>query len=155
MSRWICLLILVFGAACGNSDSSTDATPKLREALEARRAARIAEMASSATGAPNHHSRFSALSPSLDLAAVESNAVFNPNDEYWGLPRTLGVDAVSLYCSSCHSLQLVMQQRATPERWDYLLDWMTTEQGMAPLIAEDDALVRAYLNRHFGASRDP
>ena len=68
-----------------------------------------------------------------------------------GLPETDGVELVYYLCSSCHSIRLVTQQRVTPARWDYLLDWMVKEHSMPELPPEDRTVVLAYLSRHFSA----
>ncbi len=74
---------------------------------------------------------------------------FDPQDDYWGLPRTEGVDDVAAFCTACHSLEIVMQQRITPKRWQYTLNWMIEKQGMAKLDPETYQLIYAYLTRHF------
>lgn len=71
------------------------------------------------------------------------------DDPNAGLPTTDGVDLVAGYCGSCHSLQIVTQQRLTKNRWDRLLDWMVEKQGMAPPPADDRAIILAYLAREF------
>lgn len=74
---------------------------------------------------------------------------FDPNDDYWGLPRTDGVELVAGLCSSCHSLEIVMQQRMTPDRWAYTLTWMSESQGMAQLDEETRGQIYEYLITHF------
>lgn len=93
---------------------------------------------------------FNALDPSYEVSTT-ANSLFDPLDEYFGLPRDEqgSFELVEAYCTACHSLSIVMQQKASPERWDELLDWMEKEQGMAPLPVEDDKLVLAYVSKYF------
>lgn len=65
------------------------------------------------------------------------------------LPQSDGRELVVAHCGARHSLGLVAQQRITPERWDYLLDWMVSEQNMPPFDAVDRERITAYLTRHF------
>ncbi|GER06421.1 hypothetical protein GCM10007972_01330 [Iodidimonas muriae] len=55
-------------------------------------------------------------------------------------------------CSGCHSTKLVTQQRLSRDRWAYLLDWMTKEQGMAELDAESRTIILDYLSTAYGPS---
>ena len=91
---------------------------------------------------------FNALNPGAPGASTV-NTTFDPSDDYWGLPRAPGYEEVSLYCVSCHSLQLVMAQRANETRWRELLDWMVEKQGMAPIPHEDEKRIIAYLAAEF------
>lgn len=95
-----------------------------------------------------------ALDPAAPMNEAGANAVFNPADPYGGLPQTEGYDLVAAYCSACHSLRVVMQQRPTPRRWDELLDWMVEKQGMAEPDPETRAAIRAYLVRHFSTQSE-
>lgn len=93
---------------------------------------------------------YAALTPLADDVENASARVFNPLDDYSGLPRSEGVETVAAYCSGCHSLSLVMQQRQSREGWDHLLDWMAAEQGMAEPPPEMRAEILDYLSREFG-----
>lgn len=114
------------------------------------RAERIAEFAQNWDPEPQYDFAFNALDPSFEIAA-SADSVFDPSDDYWGLPRDVGYELVSAYCSACHSLSIVMQQKATPERWDEILDWMVETQGMARLNPEDRTAIHAYLSAHFSS----
>jgi len=156
-ARLMLALALLLGACDGSAPGDTPPDEGIAaeaDALETRRGKRIADMASgpATARAPDHRARFNALAPEEGLGVGESDIVFNPNDTYWGLPRTPGVEEVSAYCGGCHSLQMVMSQHATQARWSYLLDWMVAEQGMAPIPPEDRDTVLDYLTRHFGAN---
>ena len=117
----------------------------------ATRAGRIEQFADSWPAEPDFTPVFNALDPSFDVAATHASA-FDPADEYFGLPRADGYERVFGYCSSCHSLRIVMQQHATRERWDELLDWMVASQGMAEPPAIDRTILLDYLSANFGAA---
>lgn len=110
---------------------------------------RVQKILDTAPQSPTFDFTFNALDPAFELSQ-SAESLFDPSDDYWGLPREEGYEAVSAYCGSCHSLAIVMQQRASPVRWSELLDWMVEKQGMVPLRAEDERTVHAYLSRHFG-----
>ena len=111
----------------------------------------IRSMADDWSGIITYGASYSALTPMSESEGLATNINFDPSDDYWGLPRTAGVESVSLFCGSCHSLAIVMQQSQTADGWRYLLDWMVEKQGMARLSAEDDAVIHAYLSREFAS----
>ena len=95
---------------------------------------------------PRYDFYFNALNPSSS-GGMMRQSLFDPADDYWGLPREPGYEEVAIYCGSCHSLSIVMQQRASRERWAALLDWMVNKQGMAPLFPEDKRAGSVLLKR--------
>lgn len=98
---------------------------------------------------PDFSWKFNALDPGLP-ELVSERALFDPADDYWGLPREDGYDLVAGYCSACHSLRIVMQQQASRARWDELLTWMVEKQGMAePPVSDREAMI-SYLSGSFG-----
>lgn len=124
------------------------AAPLSPPSVEERRAQRIAVMAASWPKTPDYRVSFS---PSgVQTVGARNYASFDPDDEYWGLPRNAGHEDVALFCSACHTLEIVMQQRATEARWLYMLDWMVAEQNMPPLSDGDKAVVLGYLSKNFG-----
>ncbi|MEZ5995582.1 MAG: hypothetical protein R3C25_07485 [Hyphomonadaceae bacterium] len=121
----------------------------------ARRSHAVEEMAANWSGEVRFEASYDALNPDAAPAAegqASASGVFDPNDEYWGLPRNQGYEDVAAYCSACHSLQLVMQQNRSERRWNELLDWMISQQGMPAPPAEDRQRLVAYLTRNFGES---
>ncbi|MEZ5998168.1 MAG: hypothetical protein R3B98_05695 [Hyphomonas sp.] len=114
-------------------------------------AAAVTAMADSWDGNIQFDAMFNTLDPSLTSADGASGvaSAFDPNDEYWGLPRDEGVDFVAAYCSGCHSLQIVMQQRKDEAHWHELIDWMIHTQGMPEPDAETRAEIEGYLGRNF------
>ncbi len=67
-----------------------------------------------------------------------------------GLPPGNGRKEVRALCSSCHSLQVVVQQGLDARRWDALMDWMVNEEGMTDLDSGTRRLIVNYLATHFG-----
>ena len=119
-----------------------------------KRARRVAAMTAHWPATPDYAVAFDPLRG--DKAAVGGDALhaaYDAADEFGGLPRDGAYEFVAMYCSACHTLQIVMQQRATKARWIYMLDWMTKEQNMPPLPEEDKARVLDYLSDHFGPAR--
>ena len=100
---------------------------------------------------PSYDVAFDPLNPLSVTSIGEAPPQFDPEDDYWGLPRTEGYELVYVYCSGCHSLEIVMQQSAAKERWRYMIDWMSEKQNMQPMPPEDDAVVFNYLVQYFGA----
>jgi hypothetical protein len=142
-------------AGCGGGEEATSPASDAAAPAEVDSAAVVSAMADSWDGRIRYGAPYDALDPGLRRSAgPAAAATFDPTDDYWGLPRAEGYEEVFYACSGCHSLRLVMQQRSTPERWDYLLDWMVDSQGMAPLPPEERDLVHAYLSAQFGPGPD-
>ena len=100
---------------------------------------------------PDYSVKFIALKPlGEDENHDSTRPSFDDRDDYWGLPRTGEYELVAAYCAGCHSFEIVMQQRATRERWEYMLTWMSEKQGMVPLDADTEELVLDYLATNFG-----
>lgn len=119
------------------------------EGLEDRRRARILSMAENHSGGPDHGDGFNALDPLSTKGFVDGNSTYSETDDYWGLPREGAYELVAGYCSACHSLQIVMQQRASRERWRSMLKWMVEEQNMPPLDPQEYEQILDYLTEHF------
>ncbi len=58
-------------------------------------------------------------------------------------------ELVKGYCTGCHSAMKFIQQKLTRDRWQELLVWMQTEQGLKGLSAEDEVKVLDYLSSHY------
>lgn len=112
----------------------------------------IATMSDKWSGEMNYAPSYAALNPYQSTDAEIVTSAFNPGDNYWGLPRSAGVETVAAYCAACHTLQIVMQQRQTREGWDYLLNWMVDKQGMAPPPDDTREEILNYLTREFPAN---
>lgn len=139
------LASIILTAACSGSDEVSDLTPN------EDRDQRVLEMSEHWPKSPDYSTVFIALTPlGAEVTADDGRPVFDSTDDYGGLPRTGEYEFVAAYCSACHSLEIVMQQRASRERWSYMLTWMVEKQGMVPLEAEDEELFLDYLVEHFG-----
>ena len=132
-----------------NSDQKVVQSPAEKSELQQQRKARIIKMANNWQGTVRMNDPFNALDPLIKPSSVGRGSVFDANDDYWGLPRTVGYEEVAAYCTSCHSLAIVMQQHVTAERWQYLLTWMVEKQNMSPLSPEEHSLVLKYLTANF------
>ena len=116
-----------------------------------QRAHRVAAMAPSWPKTPDYRVSFQPLPAAAALAGdTVAYASYDPEDDYWGLPRNGAYETVAIYCAACHTLEIVMQQRATEARWSYMLDWMVEEQNMPPLPEREKIQVLRYLSDHFG-----
>jgi hypothetical protein len=148
-------VLLLFGpqVACPQSSSPlAEADDSAAEdPLGTARRSRIAVLAESWPTTPDFTPPYDALDPTVATLKTRKVSRFDPEDEYWGLPRTAGHELVAGLCSYCHSLRIVMQQHATERRWSEILDWMVARQGMPALAPQDRAVVLEYLVRHFGS----
>lgn len=116
-----------------------------------QRARRVAAMAPSWPKTPDYRVSFHPLSGAAGQPdSAIAYASYDPEDDYRGLPRTGAYEEVAVYCAACHTLEIVMQQRATEARWAYMLDWMVEEQNMPPLPEQEKREVLDYLSGHFG-----
>lgn len=71
------------------------------------------------------------------------------------LPDGKGKDDVEAYCSACHSLRLVLQQRLKRSDWEDVLVTMVKEHGMSEIAPDDRALVLDYLSEHLTPDKPP
>ena len=136
-----------------STQTSTVKHVKTQPPLSAAQKARIAEHVTAWAKTPAYDADFNALDPNYKMPSI-TNSMFNPVDDYWGLPRDEkgSFELVDAYCTACHSASIVMQQRATPERWKELLVWMEEKQGMAKIPDEDEALVLEYIGTYFSTN---
>jgi len=133
-------------------ETSPPSAPRSSPPLPHARAERIRQFAERWPTNPDYAPAFNALDPAIDIGSA-ADSRFDPGDDYFGLPRADGYELVFGYCRSCHSLRIVMQQHATRERWEELLDWMVEKQGMAEPPAQDRAALLEYLSVNFGAAQ--
>jgi len=69
------------------------------------------------------------------------------------LPDTPGVEDTYFMCTACHSAQTFAQQRLTDARWEYLWDWMISDQNMPDYGPEARESILGYLQTHFSSER--
>ncbi len=65
------------------------------------------------------------------------------------LPPGRGVEKVMVYCSICHGLRLVAQQRLSREVWTETVNLMLRWWGN-PVPAQDREAIIDYLSEHLG-----
>jgi len=156
----VSLLSCVGGAVTGGAAVRMEtASPPTAAPDPGARARRVEAMARTWPAAPDYRVTFHPLGAAPREGSAGGGAVggapYDPQDAYRGLPRNGAYADVAAYCSACHTLEIVMQQRASRARWSYMLDWMTKEQNMPPLPQEDRARVLDYLSENFGAGSLP
>ena len=103
-------------------------------------------------GAPMSPMSISPMQPLGGLAAQPETAV-ERDPELGNLPIGPGHEDTYYACTICHSAQTFAQQRLTDERWEYLWDWMITDQGMADYGPELREIILGYLKTHFSSER--
>lgn len=131
---------------CTAALDRTNAAPAVTSAQQARIEAMAGAYQQRALSGPF----VSALDPTRAPGAAEQTVLFDPSDDYYGLPADGGTeDLVMAYCAACHSLRIVMQQRASADRWDELLTWMVEKQNMPELDPADRAQILDYLSTYF------
>ncbi|WP_281301505.1 MULTISPECIES: hypothetical protein [unclassified Iodidimonas] len=93
-----------------------------------------------------------ALLVGSEVHAQQADEDFDPDmpPEMAMMQAGEGRETTFYMCSACHSMKLVTQQRLSRDRWDYLLDWMTKEQGMPPLDDEMRGEILDYLSTSYG-----
>lgn len=90
--------------------------------------------------------------PMLQTPQGESHEVAIRED-LGNLPDAAGVEDTYFMCTACHSAQTFAQQRLTDARWEYLWDWMISDQNMPDYGPEARESILAYLQTHFSSER--
>ncbi|PVH28914.1 cytochrome C-552 [Pararhodobacter oceanensis] len=105
--------------------------------------------------APNPLMPLTPMQPATtDSATPESaSAEVLPNPDFGNLPDAEGVEETFYQCVACHSTAIILQQRLTDERWDYLWTWMIEDQGMYEPEDEIRDEILTYLKTHFSSER--
>ncbi len=76
-----------------------------------------------------------------------------PNPDFGNLPDGEGAEDTYYQCVACHSTAIILQQRLTDARWDYLWTWMVEDQGMFEPDEEEKEVILKYLKTHFSSER--
>lgn len=74
-----------------------------------------------------------------------------PDGTMLGLIDDTGVLLVIQHCNSCHSTQLIAQNRMTKVGWKSTIRWMQATQNLWNL-GEDEALILTYLSKNYAPS---
>ena len=85
----------------------------------------------------------------LGLLAVSARGEVDPAS---GLILDEGFEQVRAQCAACHSLKLVLQNRADRDGWLQMIRWMQDTQGLWPL-GTSEPLILDYLAKHYGPTR--
>ena len=119
--------------------------------LSVQQVERVRVMAENWRGTPQFVDRFNALEARL-IDTQQSEPKDMERDDLWGLrvDANGAYEKVGIYCGGCHSLDIVVQQRASRARWEELLVWMQEKQGMPPLQSDDETAILDYLAAEFG-----
>lgn len=96
---------------------------------------------------------FAPLNPMAVTPAGPQTSSVPLNAEFGNLPDAPGMEDTYYSCTACHSAATFAQQRLTDERWEYLWDWMISDQGMADYGDEAREIILAYLQTHFSSER--
>lgn len=91
--------------------------------------------------------------PKTDLVEVESeiddpNLIENGIHVRTGFIEAPGMQETVNNCTSCHSAQLVIQNRMDTERWKSTIDWMQKTQNLWDLGDNEDIIVN-YLVKNY------
>ena len=69
-------------------------------------------------------------------------------DSQSGLLVDEGYKAVKQHCSTCHSLNIVIQSKASRQGWLDTIRWMQKEQGMSFLNKQSEKMILDYLAKN-------
>ncbi|MCF6251655.1 MAG: hypothetical protein L3J75_10380 [Methylococcaceae bacterium] len=70
-------------------------------------------------------------------------------DPQSGLIIDLGYKSVQQYCSTCHSLEVVIQSKASRQGWIDTIRWMQKDQGMPFLSKVSEKIILNYLTKNY------
>ncbi len=74
-------------------------------------------------------------------------------DDQSGLLVGKGYEEVKKHCSSCHSLTLVIQNKASRQGWLEAIRWMQQTQGMAVLNEQTEEVILSYLSKNYAVTK--
>lgn len=96
---------------------------------------------------------FAPLNPLTVNPATREASTVPLNPDFGNLPDAPGMEDTYYSCTACHSTATFSAQRLTDARWEYLWDWMITDQGMADYGDDVRGIILAYLQTHFSSER--
>jgi len=71
-------------------------------------------------------------------------------DEDTGLIIADGYEVVKNNCRGCHSMSIVLQNRADYETWQSTIRWMQKKQGLWKIPEEQEKRLFTYLSKNYG-----
>jgi hypothetical protein len=145
----LCAVVVLGG--CGGGDSGdagrSTAADGVGVMVDAAQRARVRQLAQDWSGEVDFTA---AWSPSGVQAARGDRPQYDPNDPFYGLPRTDGYMLVHANCIPCHETRLLMAQQQTESQWQGVLDLMIDKHGMVAPQPVHRRQIVDYLSRHFG-----
>ncbi len=91
--------------------------------------------------------------PKADLVEIETNtddpeSIANGVHLRTGFIEAPGMQETITNCTTCHSAQLVIQNRMNKERWETTIDWMQETQNLWDL-GDNEAIIIDYLVKNY------
>jgi hypothetical protein len=85
----------------------------------------------------------------FSLFLTQSAFAVQTIDSQSGLIIDLGYKSVKQHCSTCHSLEIVIQSKASRQGWVDTIRWMQKEQGMSFLNKSSEKRILNYLTKNY------
>ena len=83
------------------------------------------------------------------LLLTQSVFALQTIDPQSGLLIDAGYKLVKQHCSTCHSLKIVIQSKASRQGWVDTIRWMQKEQGMPSLNKQSEKMILNYLAKNY------
>lgn len=91
------------------------------------------------------------LLPHFGLNATDAPEIVDiAIDPATGMKMTGDWELVRNHCIACHSPQQFLRQKGTLSTWTQVMQWMQKSGGLAPLPAETEGKILAYLSQNYG-----
>lgn len=74
-------------------------------------------------------------------------------DPHSGFIIDEGFFAVRANCTTCHSAQLVIQNRGSRQQWKLRIKWMQDKHGLWPLASDIENKILFYLTKNYGIEK--
>ena len=87
------------------------------------------------------------------LLIVQSAYAAQTIDSKSGLLIDKGFKTVKQHCSTCHSLKIVTQNKASRQGWLDTIRWMQKTQGTSSLNAKTEKVILDYLANNYSSSK--
>ena len=87
------------------------------------------------------------------VASVQTVKSDKKQPETSRLARDKGFETVQKLCTSCHSSQLIVQNRASREGWLEAIRWMQRTQNLQTFDAQTETLILDYLAKNYAPNK--
>lgn len=91
---------------------------------------------------------FGPNSTQVEITEVDPELIENGIHIRTGLVEADGLQTVITNCTTCHSSQLIIQNRMGEEQWNATIRWMQKTQGLWPL-GENQKVIVNYLTKNY------